>query len=799
MEFFAYISKSAGILTLFYVVYILVLRKETFFHANRTYFIVGILAALLLPFVTFTSTTFVDAPLLSSSEPFSQVVPIETTVASPAGTSITIWQMLLGVYLLGCGVLLARFFIQLVSICRMLRKHRSKKIGQYRFIEIDHKVAPFSFFNYIVFNPKTHNAQELDMIIRHEKVHARQWHSIDILLANCMRALQWANPVSWYYKKVMEVNLEYMADDLTASKVPSKIDYQLALLKASSPLAVPALTNNFYHSFTRLSVFGKSVKLDFQKGQVKKRIIMLNKSNSNKYSPIKLMLVLPALALFLWSFNTKEEIRYTTPTMASEISTPTSALMPTFSATSTEADLNTLEAYFMENHPESLVKISNRKRNKNGILTKFSFQTKFSGNDRFYTRFDRGSDLPFETVYTIQPQDNGTLLVRELGEKGVQFTISKEQLVVTTLEIDKGNLTKNVVATDTANLNEPQFGDNPLYIVNGKDYRKNTLPEDQTITLDGSVEAFNKNEGSKKYGDKGKDGVLLFNGVATFVPNETKTPEAENKSREREDRNQNLAINTELPSVTLEPEIRIKITKDTTKEELDDFKKELKELHNIDFNYSNLSYNSKGEMTSITITYSGQGKNGTYSVIGDDGEAIDDVYFYIDPENNKSGFASTRSKEMLAKREALRAQRDKLRARSHADRREAMERRRAALAEARQDMNEERKGLREELAAVRKSEMKAARAVSRARSLARGNAATAIVITKNMTDAELEALKSELSEQGITFNYKRVKRNSRGEITSIKATFDNGRGNKVSKAIQSDDDEPINTIVVDMM
>jgi len=71
------------------------------------------------------------------------------------------------------------------------------------------------------------------MILRHEQVHVSQWHSIDIIVGNVARILQWVNPFSWYYKKGLEENLEFIADNETASRVPSKKQYQLTLVRAS--------------------------------------------------------------------------------------------------------------------------------------------------------------------------------------------------------------------------------------------------------------------------------------------------------------------------------------------------------------------------------------------------------------------------------------------------------------------------------------------------------------------------------------------------------------------------------------
>tara|TARA_R100000935_G_scaffold58576_1_gene96320 strand:+ start:9347 stop:11686 length:2340 start_codon:yes stop_codon:yes gene_type:complete len=779
MEFLTYIAKSAGILTLFYVVYVLVLRKDTFFTANRTFLLVGILSALLLPFVTLTTITFVEAPIFVPTEGLSELTPMQGSEAIPVQETIDIWQLVLGAYCIGLAVMAVRFGAQLFSLFNLLRKHPSKKANGFHFIEITDKIAPFSFFSYIVFNPETHEQQELEMILQHEKVHAAQWHSIDVLLSNMIRALQWINPVSWLYKKSIEANLEFLADHQTASCVPSKTDYQLTLLKALSPLPVPALTNNFYHSF------------------IKKRIIMLNKSNSNKYNQLKLILVLPALALFLWSFNTEEVIEYTTPPTKASVEEnkthPSENSVLRFSATSTDTELNALENYFATNHPESLVKIAARKRDASGNLINFSFQTKFTGNKRFYTRFDRGEATPFKTIYTINMQEDGGLLVSELGNDEVQFKITKEQLVFLTKDGLVTPDSKNVTTKTSNKITKPVFGVNPLYIINGKEYRKNQLPTNKTIELDGIVEAFNKEEGKEKYGEKGKDGVLFFNGVSTFK--EVEETVSEKNTRE-------LSKAETKPSVK---EIRIKITKNTTKDELEVHKKELKELHDVDFNYSSIAFNNKGEITSISITYSGHGNNGTYTITSDDGEPIDDFYFYMDTEKGVSGVGSKEKELQMEQRMAMMEQR---RARmetrkevlrnSSEIRKELLEERRENMSEVRSELAETRKELRKEAEEMRKAEAEIARTSSRMNTNSNGTVSNRIIITKNTTDAQLKTMKAALLERGVDFNYKRVKRNSNGEITSIIAKFDNGKGSKVSKSIQTDDGEAINTIVVNM-
>ncbi len=292
MEVFIYLLKSAGILSLFFLVYYIVLRQNTLFTANRHFLIAGILVAAIFPSLEFTRVVYIDPPVLPAVNFTDVSIPASEMITSTPSSGVDFWSIVISLYVVGMAIMLLKLAIQVVSVLRFVRSYPSYKSNGYRYVEVDRAVSPFSFFNYIVYNPESHSQAELEMILKHEKVHVRQWHSFDILLANLNRSFQWLNPFAWLYKSSIEENLEYLADHKTISEVDSRKEYQLALIKASSPLVSPSITNPFYQSF------------------IKKRIIMLNKSNSNKNNLWKLGLVLPALAFFLYSFNVTEVVKY---------------------------------------------------------------------------------------------------------------------------------------------------------------------------------------------------------------------------------------------------------------------------------------------------------------------------------------------------------------------------------------------------------------------------------------------------------------------------------------------------------
>ena len=301
--FITYLLKSATVLVLFYSVYWLLLKKDTFFKANRFYLLFGILISFLVPLFEITRTIYLTLPT-NQPQYFTESIPVNTAVED-TGTN---WWLLLGlIYLAITFFFLLRFGSQLYSLYILLQKNTAETKDGFKFIAIDEDIMPFSFLKYIVYNPKSHSKKELTIILKHEKVHAYQWHSIDIILANLLTVFQWANPFAWLYKKCISENLEFLADSETASVVSSKKDYQMALVQVSSTYKVPALTTNFYQSF------------------IKKRIVMLNKNSSNKKNTLKAVAIVPLLAVFLWSFNIHEKIEYKSADQKSSTESKTTA------------------------------------------------------------------------------------------------------------------------------------------------------------------------------------------------------------------------------------------------------------------------------------------------------------------------------------------------------------------------------------------------------------------------------------------------------------------------------------------
>jgi beta-lactamase regulating signal transducer with metallopeptidase domain len=277
-----YFIKASAVLGIFYICYKIFLQRETFFNANRWFLLVGLIVATFLPLLVI--------PIYVEYTPITIPENLITTnqIDNLPNNTISLIQILSYIYVAGLLFFLGKMLIEFTSLFSLIKNNEPKKEARFTFIEIKNNIPPFSFFNWIVYNPSHFQKEELTLILNHEKVHAKQYHSLDVLLAQFCCVVFWFNPLCWFYKKELQQNLEYIAD-LNAQDISNcEQSYQRLLLKTSITNHPLVVTNNFYNSL------------------IKKRIVMLHKSKSNKLNAWKFTLVLPLLGLFLMSFNTKE-------------------------------------------------------------------------------------------------------------------------------------------------------------------------------------------------------------------------------------------------------------------------------------------------------------------------------------------------------------------------------------------------------------------------------------------------------------------------------------------------------------
>ncbi|MEE1946062.1 M56 family metallopeptidase [Pedobacter sp. KR3-3] len=284
MEWLLYLLKVSACSALFFAFYVVALRKLTFFRANRFYLLFSLLLSFVIPALNVEIEKVLPPIVLQASTqevlPSAQVQPMAATAATTA--SSVNWMLWLS--MLYTIIVVALLALTLWRLLQLL-KHTNvyNRVGGLKLI---HKNAGFtncSFFNYVFIGGEQLTAEEFSLLLKHEEVHARQYHSVDKLLLHIAKAVLWFNPVVYYYAKELEQLHEYEADAATSYSYGTR-PYAGLLLK----LAVQEYGDPLVHNFV--------------KSPIKERIKMLYQSKSKNMKKLSYVLALPIASGLVWGF-----------------------------------------------------------------------------------------------------------------------------------------------------------------------------------------------------------------------------------------------------------------------------------------------------------------------------------------------------------------------------------------------------------------------------------------------------------------------------------------------------------------
>ncbi len=272
-------------LMLFYAFYKLICTNDTFFAWRRVVLIVSLIAPFIIPLINIGKwMESRNRMIVINDFNYSKILPeviIGTSGPETSNFSLILANWLTITYLTGVILLLLRFSIQTVSIFKLIRKSPTETINGIRIKKLEQDSGPFSFFGWIFVNRKSLKKNKVNEVLIHELTHARQKHSIDVLLAEIVNITCWLNPFSWLLKKEIRQNLEYMADRKVIESGIEIKSYQYYLLGLSYK-SQQGLSNSFNIS------------------HLKQRIIMMNKKKTSNTGYIKYTLfTIPAFVLLL--------------------------------------------------------------------------------------------------------------------------------------------------------------------------------------------------------------------------------------------------------------------------------------------------------------------------------------------------------------------------------------------------------------------------------------------------------------------------------------------------------------------
>lgn len=286
----------------FALLYALLLRKETFFRANRLYLLGTLLGGVLL-------AAYSD--LLPAPAP---VAGLYTTIALPAiqvgvqqaeavSSRFDAWDGLWVIYFMGVACVLLRTGWGIAGLLKMVATgHSESSEGGIVLVRHAGISTPFSFFKWVFIPIDGEDTPGMQHILAHERAHARGWHSLDIMLVELISAACWFHPLVYWYRRSLRTVHEYLAD-AHASGLTDKKQYGLLLIRQSQSGMPVAFANHFFQS------------------PLKQRLIMLMKQHSAPVRALRYALVLPLMALFIVLFQKA-------PVVAQSVQTKQSAEVP---------------------------------------------------------------------------------------------------------------------------------------------------------------------------------------------------------------------------------------------------------------------------------------------------------------------------------------------------------------------------------------------------------------------------------------------------------------------------------------
>jgi hypothetical protein len=532
------------------------------------------------------------------------------------------------------SILFLRFVISYFSFLKIQQKAKLISKDGVKIYQVDENIIPFSFGNSIFINSKLHTEEELGEIVRHEFVHVRQNHTIDIIWAEILCIINWYNPFAWLLKRSIRQNLEFIADNKVIENGINKKQYQYLLLKV--------IGNKQF-----------SIATQFNFSSLKKRIVMMNKTKSAKRQLGRFLFLLPVFAVILLSFRHFKQT-----------SVERTFIKPALTDTIPDVTVLNSKGYYIDIKDDKgnctvVVKDKNKKEVKRVLLTEWN--TKDDYYENLYGEILSPTTPLIEerikannpNITSVKVKDNIATVTLKDGKTEV-YTLSiknqkkafeercgiQEVAIASTVAVEPSvtesvNETVKVRPVISTISDEFEISDNKAVMK-----MRNGKVEEYNLADPKEKEAF-----EKKFGKIYKAAPSTTS-VYSIVSDENVAPSVATTvtivpTKEVAVINDEVALATteEAEAITIEPDVLLTITKTTTKEELQSFQKTLKEK-GFELNFDEMEFKD-GKLVKISGTL--KSKDNSANFVGVDFNKIiisqvkkgEKTYFRIDEVTKK--------------------------------------------------------------------------------------------------------------------------------------------------------------------
>jgi len=282
-----YLLKFSACLVLFLAYYKVFLEKESMHRFKRAFLLFSIAASSVIPLITFV--TYAEIIPVSTAG-FDADIPQVSNVLSPIQTEINDYWPIFGWSIYGLGFLIfgLKFTFNLSAIFSKINRNTREQKPPFTIVLLTKAIAPHTFLRYTFYNKQKYTNDEIPKeIIWHEESHARQLHSVDILIIELLQVVLWFNPLIYLTRNCMKLNHEFLADTEVLKQGIAPGQYQKLLLTFSTKRPQLNLANAINYSL------------------IKKRFSIMKKRSSKGTIIFRNGMVIPLVALTIYGFSTK--------------------------------------------------------------------------------------------------------------------------------------------------------------------------------------------------------------------------------------------------------------------------------------------------------------------------------------------------------------------------------------------------------------------------------------------------------------------------------------------------------------
>jgi TonB family protein len=283
-----YMLKAALYLSAFYLIYCILLSRDTSYARNRVFILISLAFAMILPNFTLQNIRLFDVQFFGKY--LTDVLVTASSRSSekagsflPAFTSRNIAFI---IYLAGSVIFAIKLLSDLINLLFLIMRQKNKGSRIIRFNGFN--TAGFSALGHVFINKKL-SPEEASQIIKHEENHLKRNHFIDIIFIGIIKAFQWFNPAIYLFNRSLRAIHEYQADkECLTSGIPV-VNYQILLVNQIFKTNSFTLSNSFSNP-----------------SLIKKRMLMMTKKPTPALANMKLLFVIPVIGLvflFLSAFG----------------------------------------------------------------------------------------------------------------------------------------------------------------------------------------------------------------------------------------------------------------------------------------------------------------------------------------------------------------------------------------------------------------------------------------------------------------------------------------------------------------